>query len=335
LIIMLIAGLIAAIVSLWQSNERFREFFTKMWEGIRDFISGIVGRIREVFDGLSDRFGFVIDNIRERIEAFKKIIRGIIDFIAGVFTGDWERAWEGVRNIFAGIVQGLAAMFKLPINAIIKGINTFIRGLNRISIPDWVPGVGGRGINIPEIPMLAKGSNFSPDTFIAGEEGPELITNAKGSKVFTATETANVFNKLKALNDWKSAGVAQDRNEKGVFDTQYKKDTRSLLQCIKDLRLSLTSKPGKAYPPQPYNQGSYVDSVYKVLRDIANMLYVPDKGAIDAYYHSTTNNHITINQDINNEFHGDRAGQERSAEAMDRASEDATGELARALAYVR
>lgn len=44
------------------------------------------------------------------------------------------------------------------INGIISAVNTVIRGLNKVKVPDWVPGVGGKGINISEIPMLAKGS---------------------------------------------------------------------------------------------------------------------------------------------------------------------------------
>ena len=218
--------------------------------------------------------GAAFEGIIPIIEAVMKIFGGLIDFIAGVFTGDWQRAWEGIRNIFSGIVSGLGALFKLPLNLIIAGLNVFIRGLNRLRIPDWVPGVGGRGINIPEIPKLATGSDSSPDTFIAGEEGPELITNAKGSKVFTASETTALFNKLKG-----------------------------------------------------------VDGLYKTLEKLASLNKLDTAAA--SYQSSVVNNNITLYQEIYNEFHGDRAGQELSADAMDRATTDATGELARALAYVR
>ena len=79
------------------------------------------------------------------------------------------------------------------INGIISAVNTVIRGLNKVKVPDWVPGVGGKGINISEIPMLAKGSSNTPDTFIAGEAGPELITNAPGRTVFTARQTRSIM----------------------------------------------------------------------------------------------------------------------------------------------
>jgi len=151
------------------------------------FVAELIGKV----------LGAAFEGIIPIVNAFIGVLKGIIDFVRAVFTGDWAAAWQAIRDIFGHYISGLAAMFKLPVNVVITGLNTFIRGLNRLQIPSWVPGVGGMGINIPEIPMLAKGSDFSPDTFIAGEEGPELITNARGSKVFTAGETIDLFKKMK------------------------------------------------------------------------------------------------------------------------------------------
>lgn len=131
------------------------------------------------------------------IQGLTTALGGIIDFVTGVFTGNWQQAWEGVKNIFGGIFGGLVSLAKAPLNLVVGAVNGVIKGLNKIKLPDWVPAIGGKGINIPTIPMLAKGSNSSPDTFIAGEEGPELITGAPGRKVFTALETGNIFGNLK------------------------------------------------------------------------------------------------------------------------------------------
>ena len=76
-----------------------------------------------------------------------------------------------------------------------------IGGLNRLKIPDWVPGIGGKGINIPLIPTLAEGSRYTPDTFIAGEAGAELITNARGRTVFTAAQTGRIFDNINAARE--------------------------------------------------------------------------------------------------------------------------------------
>lgn len=125
-----------------------------------------------------------------------------------MFSGNWKQAWEGVKQIFSGVMDSLKAIVKAPINAIITAINTLIGGLSKIKIPDWVPGIGGKGINIPQIPMLAKGSRNSPDTFIAGEKGPELITNSKGRTVFTAMQTGKILNNASAAQSAQT-GTAQ------------------------------------------------------------------------------------------------------------------------------
>lgn len=137
-----------------------------------------------------------------------QVIQGIIDFVAGVFTGDWERAWSGISSIFSGIWDGIKSVAKGAINGVIAIINTLIRGLNKLQIPDWVPVVGGKGINIPEIPQFAKGTNRTPNTFVAGEQGPELVTNAPNRTVFTAQQTQRIFNGTQGQNVTDSGTVA-------------------------------------------------------------------------------------------------------------------------------
>ena len=80
-------------------------------------------------------------------------------------------------------------------NGVIGLINGFFAQCN-IKIPDWVPEDwgGGKTFSLPQIPYLAKGSNNTPDTFIAGEQGPELVTNAPHRKVYTADETQDLLN---------------------------------------------------------------------------------------------------------------------------------------------
>lgn len=116
--------------------------------------------------------------ISDAISGVKTIFEGVITFINGVFAGNWEQAWLGVRSIFTGIFDTLGALFKAPINAVISLINQAIRGINGLGldIPDWVPIVGGKkfSINIPEIPMLAKGG-FTTGPSIAGEAGTEAV----------------------------------------------------------------------------------------------------------------------------------------------------------------
>lgn len=127
--------------------------------------------------------------------SLKPMFQGVIDFIGGVFTGDWRRAWQGVSDIFGGIWNGLKTIAKAPLNAIINMVNTLIGGLNKLKLPDWVPGIGGKGINIPKIPTLWKGSNYTLGGLtLVGEQGPELVNMPRGASVTPAHKTEQMLN---------------------------------------------------------------------------------------------------------------------------------------------
>lgn len=152
--------------------------------------------IQIVADLFGNKLAVVIEMISGVIGGLTRTLGGLIEFITGVFTGNWSQAWEGIKNIFGGIWDSISSIFKGVINGVISGINTLLKGINKLKIPDWVPLIGGKGINIPLIPTFAKGTNYTPDTFIAGEAGAELVTNSKGRKVFTAAQTGQIFNNI-------------------------------------------------------------------------------------------------------------------------------------------
>lgn len=115
----------------------------------------------DVFDGVLRVIGAALGGIIDAATGIIKALGGIVEFIAGVFTGDWERAWNGLVTFMQGIGDAITSLFKGAINAVIEALNHFIRDLNKIKFdfPDWVPGLGGKsfGINIPQIPKLAEG----------------------------------------------------------------------------------------------------------------------------------------------------------------------------------
>lgn len=123
--------------------------------------------------------------IKDLISGITKIFSGVLDFITGIFTGNWKKAWEGIKQIFSGVFSSFTAIVKAPLNGIIGLINGAIEGFNKIKIPDWVPKVGGKGINIPKIPMLAKGTtNWKGGIVQHSERGGEIIDLPKGSRVY-------------------------------------------------------------------------------------------------------------------------------------------------------
>ena len=88
----------------------------------------------------------------------KPILQGILDFVTGVFSLNFGKAFSGIVEVVKGVFSGLKTVVKTPINGVISIINSFIKGINKLKIPDWVPGVGGGGINLPTIPLLEEGA---------------------------------------------------------------------------------------------------------------------------------------------------------------------------------
>jgi archaellum component FlaC/phage-related protein len=155
----------------------------QIWEGLKQTWNAIVNSIKDAWDmfitwlqskspmlaAIFQTYGNFISGL---FNSIKQWLSGIIEFISGVFTGDWTKAWEGVKDIFKGIWNGIITAVEYAINFIINGINLLISALNTIhfEVPDWVPLIGGRsfGISIPlvsnvALPRLAQGAVIPPN----------------------------------------------------------------------------------------------------------------------------------------------------------------------------
>lgn len=150
---------------------KIKEIFTKLLNAVKGVFKGIGKWFKKTF---SDAFGGV-----------KTILNGIIMFVKSIFTGNWKKAWQGVKKIFKGVWDTLYSVVKAPINLIIgavnkmtsaieSAVNWIIDGINELSFttPDWLPGdLGGQTfgfdlsqIDIPEIPKLAQGAVIPPNS---------------------------------------------------------------------------------------------------------------------------------------------------------------------------
>lgn len=121
------------------------------------------------------------------ITGFLGVLEGIITFLTGVFTGNWEMAWQGIVKIFdsvfsaiKGIADGILGGVKETINGIIKSINSI-----QFTVPDIVPGIGGKTFGGLNIPLFANGvENFSSDgPTIIHDKGAEIVDLPSGTRV--------------------------------------------------------------------------------------------------------------------------------------------------------
>lgn len=187
---LVIAGIVALVVLIATKGDEIQALLQRF----DDWLQGVFAKdwtevFGPVLGGILNGFFDIVKGVWDSI---KQIFDGIIDFIRGVFTGDWERAWKGVKEIFSGIMDGLVTAFKWPLNAIIGMVNTIIDGIN------WLIGninkigqyIGVELGTIGHIPMLAKGGVLEQGSAIVGEAGPELLT-MQGNKAVVQPLTGN------------------------------------------------------------------------------------------------------------------------------------------------
>lgn len=237
LVIAGIALLIAGFVLAYNKVKWFHDGVNAFFKGISDVavevFKFIGGYISGVFEG-------IVVNFMNFYNAGKRILTGFIDFITGIFTGDWSRAWQGLVDIFGGIFDGIVAVGKAPINAMIGLINGFIGGLNNIKIPKWVPGIGGKSFSISKLPYLAQGGHLINGQAIVGEAGPELLTVKNGKTTVTPLSDEE---KRKGIGGKVSGGNIEqhihigkvDANNPSELDRMNRKFARANRQAIYDL----------------------------------------------------------------------------------------------------
>lgn len=192
-----VAPVFAEIMPVWE------EFFKDAAPVIRDVINGIGKELAKIMPPLLKLgaqilplivatakllgpvfafFGGVLSGVvTEALNAFSPLITNIIEaltsvinFIRHIFSGEWQAAWDDIKNIFENIIRGIANTFGAIINSISGLINSFINGIN-VGLPDWmnIPKIPMINFN-PEMPQLATGG-WTDGPSIAGEKGKEAV----------------------------------------------------------------------------------------------------------------------------------------------------------------
>lgn len=209
-VIAIIAAIAAAVVAL-------TFLVVNHIDEIKAFLSAFVQRCADLWENFVSMSLSQMDaaknGIRDAIESIKGIVNGIVEFVRGPFANAWERAWNGVKDIFGGIFSGLTALAKAPLNAIIGLVNSAIGGINGvIGTLNKLPGVSIGTIGT--IPMLANGGVLSRGSAIVGDAGPELLTVTGGQAVVQPlTNNTSHTNNYGATNIYVYGAPGQDVNE--------------------------------------------------------------------------------------------------------------------------
>ena len=164
-------------------------------EIINALIPALVTIINFLADTITSVLNAVIGDIKPWIESIIQMFKGVATFLSGVFTGDWEKAWQGITEICKGFVNTIITYVQGTINAVIQLINVVVD--SALTLANLIPGVdiNTSVVKIPEvhIPLLAKGGVIEEEgSAIVGEQGAELLTLPRGARVSPLPETTSL-----------------------------------------------------------------------------------------------------------------------------------------------
>lgn len=149
------------------------EVFQFLWDNVLSpIVSFLWDNLKPVFENVFKTVGNIITNIGD-------IFGGLIDFITGIFCGDWKKAWNGIVDVFKGVFNLIPSIAEGVINGTINLVNNIIHGFNKLTSVVGIPAIP----DIPrvELPRLATGGLVYRPTIAqigeAGKEGVLPLTN--------------------------------------------------------------------------------------------------------------------------------------------------------------
>lgn len=176
----LLAALAPIIGTVVDSLSPVFDMIGSLVSSLLPALAGLIGFLANVFQAaapyISEIIATVLNKTVSIVGNIIGVFTGLCDFISNAFSGNWEAAWNGIVSSFSNIIMGIAKVAIMFISPVVDIINAVITGINGIAIPDWVPGVGGKSLNIPtiQLPQLAAGG-FTDGVSIAGEAGMEAV----------------------------------------------------------------------------------------------------------------------------------------------------------------
>lgn len=327
-----------ALSEWWEENgAAVMESFSRIWEGIKTLCETlwnalssaaqtIFGALQRFWDTWGDTiisvFSTIWNTLIALIQPFLDAIAAVIDFLANVFTGNWQGAWTAIKDFAASIWQMITTIITGALDIIASIWSTAVGILSGIfqniwnAIVEKVTGIKDAIVNgftaaidwIKSLP--AQALQWGADIIQGIVDG---ITGAI-SKVGDAVK--GVANKIKSFLGF---SVPED-GPLSDFDT-YMPDMIELM--TKGINAGKDKIRGA------------LESLTGEMSVITKANVVSPSTAAVATGSTQSSRTVTQNIEINNQFNGDRAGQQKSSEAMDKATSDSTEELARALQYAR
>lgn len=331
-------AIFGALAAWWQENgEGVKASFARIWGSIKalcevlwNALSGIAravfGALRVFWDAWGETilsvFGILWNTLLSMIQPFLNALSALIDFLASVFTGDWEGAWNAVKDIAAAVWE----MIRVAISGVWDAVCAVWGRLGA-----WFGSIFETAKTV-----IAEKVSAIRETIMNGlQKAIDWITSLPAEALQWGKDIiGGIVDGIRSGIDAVSEAVSGVASKIRSFlhfsepDEGPLSDFHTYMPDMIDLMAAGITEGRKKV------RGA-LEGVTGDMSVIAHADVV--SGATAQSVSGSANIHRSVVQNVNihNQFNGDRAGQKKSAEAMDRASEDAADRMARALAFAR
>lgn len=164
------------------------------WETIKHAFGAVVDFIRDhwqlIITILLGPLGYILAQVISHFSAIRNFIGGVISSIVGFFSG----LGSSIGGVIGGVVGAIEGPFKTAFNAIAGFWNSTVGKLS-FKAPSWVPGIGGKGFEMPRLPILDTGGIVTGPTLamLAANSKPEMIIPLDKMKNMGNTFTGNIY----------------------------------------------------------------------------------------------------------------------------------------------
>lgn len=160
----------------------------KHWDkvklAVKNFVTNAKQSLSEFHAKVVSIATAIANKVRSTIERIKTILYEIVTFVGGKLRAGWDAAWGGFKRIVSNVSSSIQRVFGGVIDKIIGKVNDFVNKINSISLPSWLPGIGGAHLNIPTIPGRAIGdTNWQGGLVQVHERGGEILDLPQGSRI--------------------------------------------------------------------------------------------------------------------------------------------------------
>jgi phage-related minor tail protein len=172
----------------------------------------------------------------KKSETFRNVVHAIGRTVASIAGNviDWfgkiwgkiESVVSSVKSAFGTVADIILSPFKAAFNGIASAWNNTIGALS-FGVPDWVPGIGGKGFDVPDMPMLAAGGVALRNRLhVVGERGPELFIPGQTGRVVPNGDSARMLGAAGGAPDLEVRVFIGDQELKGMVRTEVREVER-------------------------------------------------------------------------------------------------------------